>query len=130
MIVLDASVFLDLVVGMGKAVESAARIESEDDEFIAPHVLDLEVLQALRRQVRLELLDNARARSAVAMLGDLPLTPMSHEPLISRIWELRNNLTAYDAAYLALAEDTGAAVRTRDSKFAGAAGHRASVILI
>ena len=130
MIVLDASVVLDVVTAVAKGHEIAARIEQTDDEFIAPHVIDLEILQALRRQLRLELIDKARAAAAVTLLRDLPLARMSHEPLIARIWELRNNLTAYDAAYLALAELMNAPVWTRDNKFAGAPGHRAQVVVI
>ncbi len=130
MIVLDASVVLDIVTAVAKGRDIAVRIEQTDDDFIAPHVIDLEVLQALRRQLRLGLIDLARATSAVAILRDLPLTRMSHEPIIARIWELRHNLTAYDAAYVALAELMGAAVWTCDQKFSGAAGHRAQIVVL
>lgn len=130
MIVLDASVVLDVVTAVEIGREIAARIEQTDDEFIAPDVVDLEVLQALRRQVRLGQISPERAGAAVALLGDLPLTRMSHAPLIGRIWELRDNLTAYDAAYLVLAEAMGAAVWTRDTKFSTAPGHHALIVVI
>ena len=130
MIVLDASVVLDVVTAVTKGREIAVRIEQTDNDFIAPHLIDLEVLQALRRQLRLDQIDHVRATSAVAILRDLPLTRMSHEPIIARIWELRHNWTAYDAAYVALAELMGAALWTSDRKFAGAAGHRAQIIVL
>lgn len=70
-----------------------------------------------------------RGRDALADLADFPLQRYPHDLLLPRVWELRNNLTAYDAVYIALAEALGAPLLTRDQRLAGAAGHRAQIEL-
>lgn len=75
-------------------------------------------------------IDDARGRSALVDLADFPLRRYPHELLLPRIWELRNNMTAYDAAYVALAEGLGAPLLTRDRRLAATPGHRAEVELI
>lgn len=95
----------------------------------APHVLDLEVLQVLRRYVREGEMSEERAREAIEDLRDLPLERYPHEPLIPRIWELRKNATAYDAAYLALAETLDGTFVTLDRRLAAVPGSHAKVEL-
>lgn len=95
----------------------------------APHLIDLEIAQVLRRYVRSGAISAERGAEAVADLGDFPLTRYPHHVLLRRIWELRHSLTAYDAAYLALAEALGAPLLTRDRALARAgAGARVQVI--
>ncbi len=83
-----------------------------------PEVIDLEICQALRRYVRLGGLETERARATLELFGQLDLTRYSHEPLLSRVWELRRNFTAYDAAYVALSEALGAPLLTADQRLA------------
>jgi predicted nucleic acid-binding protein len=96
----------------------------------APHLLDLEVLHVLRRFERRGILEPSRAAEAVEDLLDLPLTRYPHDALAGRIWELRGGITAYDAAYVALAEALGAPLLTRDAALAAARGHRARIDLV
>lgn len=88
----------------------------------APHLIDLEVSQVLRRYVHSAVVSAERGVEALADLTDFPLTRYPHFILLNRIWELRQNLTAYDAAYLALAESLHAPLITRDHAFAKAGG--------
>jgi predicted nucleic acid-binding protein len=96
----------------------------------APHIVDLEVTNALRRQVRAEQLDEAEAHRAVARLRRLPLRRFPHVLLLRRCWELRDNVTPYDAAYVALAEALGVPLLTADSRLAKATGIRCEVELV
>ena len=96
----------------------------------APHLLDLEVAQVVRRYAASGAIDDARGRLALADLADLPLRRYPHDFLLPRIWDLRNNLTAYDAAYVALAEALDSPLLTRDRRLAAAAGHHARVDLV
>jgi predicted nucleic acid-binding protein len=129
-IVPDASVIIEMLL----RTESAARIEDRlldpRESLHAPHLLDLEVAQVLRRYVARGEMRPERGRLAVELLAKFPITRYSHEPLMSRIWSLRHNLTAYDAAYVALSEGLGAALLTRDARIADATGHRAEIELI
>ena len=81
----------------------------------------------LRRYERAGELSTGRAHAAVTDLGDLPLQRYQHAPLLPRMWELRLNLTGYDAAYVALAEVLRAPLVTADARLASAPGHRATV---
>jgi predicted nucleic acid-binding protein len=96
----------------------------------APHLIDLEVLQSLRRYVRSRQLSSARGRIALEDFETLGIIRYSHGPLIARIWDLRDNFTAYDAAYLALAEELDAPLLTFDAKLSSAAGRHTRVRLI
>jgi predicted nucleic acid-binding protein len=129
-IVPDASVIIEVLL----RTESAGRIEDRildpRESLHAPHLLDVEVAQVLRRYVARGEMRPERGRLAVELLAKFPITRYSHEPLMSRIWNLRHNLTAYDAAYVALSEGLGAALLTRDARIADATGHRANVELI
>lgn len=96
----------------------------------APHLLDVEAAQVIRRYAANGEIDSARGRLALADLADFPLRRYPHNFLLPRIWDLRNNLTAYDAAYVALAEALDAPLLTRDRRLAAAAGHRAQIELV
>lgn len=130
MIVLDASAAIDLLLARPGGEAVARRIELEPGAILAPHLIDLEVCQVLRRFEALGVLGSERAELALADLEALGLLRHPHDALIPRIWELRRNATAYDAAYLALAEVTGAPLVTTDAKLAAIPGCRARVELM
>jgi predicted nucleic acid-binding protein len=115
-IVLDASAVLELLLVTDKGGHVAERIAAPEESLHAPHLIDLEVAQVLRRYVARHQLDEARARQALDDLHDLDLNRYPHDVLLDRIWELRHNASAYDAAYLALAEALGAPLLTSDAR--------------
>jgi predicted nucleic acid-binding protein len=94
----------------------------------APHLLDLEILQVMRRYVHKKKIPNDRAAAAVFDLRQLDIARYSHEPFIPRIWALRHNLTSYDAAYVTLAETIDAPLLTLDARLAASTGHQAKII--
>jgi predicted nucleic acid-binding protein len=93
-------------------------------------LIDIEVAQVLRRFLRRGDINPERGRVALQNLADLPLVRYPHERLLPRVWELRNNLTAYDAVYVALAEVLDAPLLTRDRRIAAAPGIRARIELV
>jgi predicted nucleic acid-binding protein len=106
----------------------AARVRlARDPELHAPHLVDLEVMSALRRQAGAGMLDARRAGLALQDLVSLPVTRYPHVPFAPRVWELRGNLTPYDAAYVALAESLGCTLVTADARMARAPGIRCAV---
>jgi predicted nucleic acid-binding protein len=119
LIVVDASVALELVLGTSRSQAIAARIAKARETLHAPHVIDLEVAQVLRRFVRARSLPTGRAADALADFRDLPVVRYPHTLLLGRIWELHENATAYDAAYLALAEALNAPLLTTDRRLRG-----------
>jgi predicted nucleic acid-binding protein len=121
LLVVDASAIVRAIGERAPANEIRERLD-EDGELAAPHLIDLEVLQALRRFVLHGHLSLDRARVALEDFGDLNLTKYPHAALLDRVWELRDNLSAYDAAYLALAEAIGVPLVTSDAALAAAAG--------
>lgn len=129
MIVLDASAAVDwlLQTSAGRNIEK--RIYSHMETLHAPHLLDLEVAQVLRRLVLQGVVSKHRAAEAVGDLLDLRISRYPHLVFLPRIWHLRHNLSAYDAAYIVLAERLGAALVTRDARLASASGHAAAVEL-
>jgi predicted nucleic acid-binding protein len=129
MIVIDASTVLDLLLNTDDAAAIADRVLVPGETLHAPHLLDLEVAQVLRRYAIAGALTDERGRQALDDLGDLPLDRYPHAVFLERIWELRHNLTAYDAAYVALAETLNATLVTRDAALA-TARHRARVEVI
>ena len=129
MIVVDASALLEALLGTPAAGAVRARLFAPRETLHAPHLLDVEVAQVLRRYAAAGEIAPERGRAALADLGDLPLSRYPHEVLLPRVWELRNNLTAYDAVYVALAEALDAPLLTRDRRLAAAAGHRARIEL-
>jgi predicted nucleic acid-binding protein len=129
MIVLDASAAVDwlLLTSAGQRIEK--RIYSRNETLHAPHLLDLEVTQVLRRLARQGVISANRADEAVRDLLDLRVTRYPHFAFLPRIWKLRHNFSAYDAAYIVLAEILAAALVTRDARLASGVGHEASVEL-
>src|ERR1700730_15187336 len=129
MIVLDASAVVDwlLQTPAGQRIEN--RINSQNETLHTPHLLDLEVIQVLRRLARQGVVAVHRADEAVRDLLDLRIARYPHLVLLPRIWQLRHNFSAYDAAYIVLAEKLGAALVTRDSRLASASGHAAPIEL-
>lgn len=93
-------------------------IFAANETLHAPHLIDLEITQVLRRYVRSGVLSAERGAEALADLVDFPLTRYPHVVLLTRIWQMRHGLTAYDAAYLALAEALDARLVTRDRALA------------
>lgn len=126
MIVVDASAILELLLNTQQATRVAERLFADGETLHAPHLLDLEVAQVLRRYAIAGALTEQRGARALEDLGDLPLERYPHHLFVPRIWELRHNLTAYDAAYVALAEALASPLVTRDSALAKAR-HRARV---
>ena len=129
MIVVDASALLEVLLRTPAAMTVEDRLFAPGRTLHAPHLLDVDVAQAIRRYVASGEIDGERGSMAVADLADFPLRRYPHDFLLPRIWDLRNNLTAYDAAYVALAEVLDAPLLTRDRRLAGAAGHRARIQL-
>ena len=130
MIVVDASVVLDLILAQSAAEAIGRRLFAPTETLHAPELLDLEVLQVLRRHWRAGSLSASRGEIAVADLDDLPVVRHPHGELVERIWQLRADVTAYDAAYLALAEALDAPLVTQDARLARAPGHTARVELV
>ncbi|MGO4880315.1 MAG: type II toxin-antitoxin system VapC family toxin [Bryobacteraceae bacterium] len=106
------------------------RLFREEETLHAPHLLDLEIVHVLCRGCLIGEMQSSRAAQALAVLGDLPIVRHPHEPHVPRIWALRHRLTAYDAAYVALAEALDSPLLTRDARMASAHGHRAKIELV
>jgi predicted nucleic acid-binding protein len=128
-IVLDASAAVDwlLQTSAGQSIEK--RIYSRNETLHAPHLLDLEATQVLRRLSMQRVVSAHRADEAVRDLLDLRVTRYPHLVLLPRIWQLRHNFSAYDAAYVVLAEKLGATLVTRDARLASVTGRVALVEL-
>lgn len=122
MIVLDASIVVELLTNGPLADDVRHDLAERGEPFIVPHLLDIEVVSAIRRLTAGLRLDSHRAQQLLAALAALPAERFGHTPLLRRICELRHNFTAYDAAYIALAEATGSFLYTTDVKLAK--GHR------
>jgi predicted nucleic acid-binding protein len=129
-IVVDASAVVDILLRVLTADTAAYWLFHSGETLHAPHLLDLEVTQALRRQEARRQAKPARCREALDDLARIRLFRHPHNVLLSRVWELRNNLTAYDAAYVALAEMLSAPLLTRDQRLAASAGHHARIELV
>ena len=130
MIVVDASAVLEVLLRTADAGAVEERLFASGERLHAPHLLDIEVTHAIRRHRLLGEIAERRASDAMELLGALPIRRHEHRPLLSRVWALHRNLTAYDAAYVALAEALDAPLVTRDARLASASGHRAIVELV
>ncbi len=130
MIVVDASAITELLLQtpLGSRVE--ARLFRGRLEFHAPHLLDVEVVQALRRLVRTGDVHTSRAQEAIDDLAVLDIRRHPHTDLLSRAWQLRANLTAYDAVYVALAEAIDAPLVTCDGPLGATPGHRVQIEVV
>jgi predicted nucleic acid-binding protein len=124
-IVLDASAVIELLLRTPIGDGVARRIA--DEPLAAPHLIDVEVAQVMRRYERARSVTAPRGRQLLEDLVDLDATRYPHDVLLPRVWQLRANLTAYDAVYVALAEALGAPLVTCDGRLARATGHRARV---
>jgi predicted nucleic acid-binding protein len=125
-IVPDASILLVALADDGPD-GIRARDALRAGRLIAPQLVDLEVASALRRRENAGKVDQARASLALEALQALPMQRVGHGFLIDRCWELRQNLTIYDAAYVAVAEATGARLITADSRLARSTGPRCPI---
>jgi len=121
LIVVDASVLAAALADDGPDGDMARR-RLRSEELAAPSLVDLEVASVLRRAAHGGRMNDRRARQALADLAEIPLQRAQHEPLLGRIWQLRENLTVYDAAYVALSEALTALLLTADARLARAAG--------
>ncbi len=129
--VLDASAVVEWLMGgeRGDAVV-AQLLDDPDGAFFAPDLLDVEVVQAFRRLARSGVVSDARATGAVELLQALPVERRSAGILVPRMWTLRDNLSAYDAAYVALAEALDCPLLTCDTRIADAPGHGVKVRVV
>ena len=130
MIVVDASALIEVLLNTPSGSRITQRLFDGQETLHAPCLLDIEVAQVLRRYALAGELNATRGLQAIEDLSDFPLTRYPHDLFLSRIWELRHNVTAYDAAYIALAEALDAPLLTRDARLASATGHNAIVEFI
>jgi predicted nucleic acid-binding protein len=129
LIVVDASVVAP-ALGDDGADGDRARTRLRGERLAAPHLIDLEVVSVWRRQAAAGLMDARRADLALQDLADLPLKRAAHEALIDRCWQLRHNMTIYDAAYVALAEALDVPLVTSDRRLQRASGSLCTIELI
>lgn len=130
MIVLDASAVVELLLGTATGLIVAERIDDPAVGLHVPHLVDVEVAQALRRFVRDGDLEARDAAAALDEFRALDFQRHAHEPLLTRVWALRQNLSAYDAVYVALAEVLDATLLTCDARLSRAPGTGSLVELI
>jgi predicted nucleic acid-binding protein len=129
MIVVDASAVLEVLLNSAKGERIAEIILDPAETLHAPHLLDLEVAQVLRRYCASGNIKRSRAQEALSDYLDLQISRYPHDLMLDRVWELRRNFTAYDASYIALAEALPGALVTCDAALASR-GHRARVVLV
>src|SRR6267154_3743872 len=127
MIVVDASALLEALLRTPAAKAVEKWLFDPRQTLHAPHLLDIEVAQVIRRYSANGEIDSERGRAALADLADFPFRRYPHDFRLPRVWDLRNNLTAYDAVYVALAEALDAPLLTRDQRLAAAPGHHARI---
>ena len=130
MIVPDASAIVEWLLQSERGARVAKVLFSGTHALHSPHLLEVEVMQGLRRCEAAGLIRPSRTQEAIQDFLDLPIKRHPHEPLLWRIWDLHGNLVAYDAAYVALAETLGATVLTCDVKMGRASGHYARIELV
>jgi predicted nucleic acid-binding protein len=127
-LVVDTSAVLAALTGLDPTPELVDRL-AHDGDLHAPHLIDTEVLHALRRMTIAGELSDDRAADARYDFAELALVRYPHEPLSDRVWALRHNVTAYDGTFIALAEALDVPLVTCDARLASAPGHRAHVDL-
>ena len=130
MIVADASALLEMLLRTDAGLVVESRLFRDGETIHAPALVDVEVAQVLRRYVAAGAMTAARGRLALETIERFPMDRYSHEPLLKRIWELRENVTAYDAAYIALAEALRAPLLTCDARLAKAPLRKVRIELI
>jgi predicted nucleic acid-binding protein len=128
--VVDASALLEVLLRTRDAALVEQRLFAAGETLHAPYLIDVETAQVLGRYAAGGEIDGARGRSALDDLTDFPMRRYPHDFLLPRVWDLRHNLTAYDAVYVALAEALDATLSTRDRRLGAASGHRARIELV
>ncbi len=129
MIVVDASVIANLLLRTGAVAAIESRLLAAGD-WHAPHLVDLEVLHVLRREALSGRLSRTQAETLLQQFCAFSIVRHPHDLYLSRIWALRENVTAYDGAYVALAEALDAPLVTADAKLAATSGHAAEIDLL
>ena len=127
MIVVDASVIVEMLLRTQAGIRVEPRIQTMTSTVHSPHLLDAEVAHVVRRYTLAADIDAERGAEMVGILRDLVIHRHDHRPLLGRVWELRHSVGAYDALYVALAEALDAPLLTADGRLATAHGHRAEV---
>ena len=127
--VLDASAAVELLLNTPAGDRISSRLEDETEVIHAPHLIDIEIAQVLRRHVLHGLLEDARVGRTLDRWRDLDIERYAHAPLLDRVWQLRHNVSAYDAVYVALAEALSTALVTGDERLLRAPGLRARIEL-
>jgi predicted nucleic acid-binding protein len=130
LIVIDASALLEILLRTDRADQLIERAFQASERLHAPHLLDIEVTQVLRRLLQRKEITATRAEQALDDMANLLIERHEHKVLVARIWQLRDSLTAYDGTYVALAEALAAPLLTCDAKLARAHGHRATIELV
>ena len=130
MIVIDASAVIELLLRTKRGEKVEARALTPDEQMHAPHLLDVEITQVLRRLVQLKEISPLRGQQALDDYVALNIKRATHVDLLPRMWDLRESITAYDAAYVAFAEALDAPLVTCDGKLARSHGHRVKIELI
>jgi predicted nucleic acid-binding protein len=128
--VVDASSLIEVLLRTKASALVEERLFAPGETLYAPYLIDIETAQVLRRYAAGGEIDGARGLAALSDLADFPLRRYPHDFLLPRVWDLRHDLTAYDAIYVALAEALDAPLLTRDRRLAAASGHRARVELV
>ncbi|HEU0256876.1 MAG TPA: type II toxin-antitoxin system VapC family toxin [Microbacteriaceae bacterium] len=129
-LVVDASALSEYLIGSRRGLAAARAFAGHERSLHMPHLAVSEVTSVLRSWVAREDVTESRARGALEDLADFPATRYAAEPFLTRIWQLRHNLSSYDAHYVALAEALAAPLLTADARIAHASGHHADVLLL
>lgn len=130
MIVLDASAAIEMLLSSPAGIRLAARLESSEGGIHAPHLIDLEIGQTLRKYVISRVVDERVGTNALDQWLSLDIERYPHHLLLGRVWQLRANVSAYDAVYIALAEALGTTLLTADDRLSRVPGLQAVVDLI
>ena len=128
--VLDASGAIEFLLNTAAGKRLAARLADEAEDVHAPHLIDMEIAQVLRRYVLRGTLEEGMGALALDRWRNLEVERYPHEPFLGRVWQLQDNVTAYDAIYVALAEALSTVLVTGDRRLVGAPGVRAAIELI
>ena len=130
MIVLDASVLVEALLRRPSAAAILDRVTDRDVTLHAPHLIDIEVAHAIRRLTLKDEITASRGQYAIEQLEQFPVERYPHQALLTGIWARRHSLSAYDAAFVTLAEVLDAPLLTRDRRLAAAHGHNARIEVV